>query len=287
MQLHQFPRPLRAALGAGAALAILSASLWLFAHRTAPFAPDYPRTDLAPLLDGAPLTAEEYGTVFRQTGLGRAGVDALLARGEAGRAVILEAQDAFFRPAPQTCQAIGPFSWEDRFTDKSGGAAYGFPLAPAQEGDVFLSFSTHTLGWRHGHAGLAADGAGSTLEAVYVGTDSGFADVNHWRCYSTFLHLRLRDVSPEVQAEIAAFAREHLDGVPYSLFSGLTGPKAPPPGGAEGAQCAWLVWYALWQAGYDADADGGRLVTVSDLAASPLFEVVQLYGLDPGDFPGG
>ena len=32
---------------------------------------------------------------------------------------------------------------------------------------------------------------------------------------------------------------------------------------------------------YDVDADGGRLVTVDDLARSPLFEVVQLYGLDP------
>ena len=46
--------------------------------------------------------------------------------------------------------------------------------------------------------------------------------------------------------------------------------------------------YAMrWKAGYDADADGGRLVTVADLAASPLFEVVQIRGIDPESFPSG
>ncbi len=92
-----------------------------------------------------------------------------------------------------------------------------------------------------------------------------------------------RNAPEEAREQIARFALETLDGLPYRLTCGLLGQKD----GGGGAQCAWLVWRALWEAGYDADADGGRLVTVADLAASPLFEVVQIRGIDPESFPSG
>lgn len=49
----------------------------------------------------------------------------------------------------------------------------------------------------------------------------------------------------------------------------------------RGTQCAHLIWAAFAAYGYDADSDGGWLVTPRDLALSPLFEVVQIYGVDP------
>jgi hypothetical protein len=37
------------------------------------------------------------------------------------------------------------------------------------------------------------------------------------------------------------------------------------------------------QFGYDADYDGSWLVTPKDIANSDLFEIVQIYGVDPAD----
>ena len=218
---------------------------------------------------------EDYSLLFRQTGLGRAGVDQLLSEGETGIARILEIQDDFFSPAQIACSSL---NWPVR-EELRDSAAPSVPLLP---GDVLLTFSTHTLGWRHGHAGLAVD-AGNTAEAVCIGSASALVGAEHWNRYGTCIHLRLRNAPEEAREQIARFALETLDGLPYRLTCGLLGQKD----GGGGAQCAWLVWRALWEAGYDADADGGRLVTVADLAASPLFEVVQIRGIDPESFPSG
>lgn len=257
------------------------------AHLSAPFTPGYPMEDLTPLLDGHPLTDSEYETLFLQTGLGRAGVDSWLALGEAGVQAILDTQAAFFAPRQARCDPLAITTWEDHHVDGAGNVTYGFPMAPLAEGDVLLSFSTHTLGWRHGHAGLVVDAAnGLTLEAVLIGSDSAVVYARHWASYTTYLHLRLRDLTGEQQEAITRFAWEELDGIPYRLTSGIFSPDKfqDPDSDGLGAQCAYLAWYALAWAGYDVDSDGGRIVTVGDIAQSPLFEVVQVYGLDPEDY---
>ena len=267
---------LRALLLRAAVLAaVLPALFQLFAHRQPPFHPSWAREDLSFLYGGQALAVEDYSLLFRQTGLGRAGVDQLLSEGETGIARILEIQDDFFSPAQIACSSL---NWPVR-EELRDSAAPSVPLLP---GDVLLTFSTHTLGWRHGHAGLAVD-AGNTAEAVCIGSASALVGAEHWNRYGTCIHLRLRNAPEEAREQIARFALETLDGLPYRLTCGLLGQKD----GGGGAQCAWLVWRALWEAGYDADADGGRLVTVADLAASPLFEVVQIRGIDPESFPSG
>ena len=262
-------------LRAAVLAAVLPALFQLFAHRQPPFHPSWAREDLSFLYGGQALAVEDYSLLFRQTGLGRAGVDQLLSEGETGIARILEIQDDFFSPAQIACSSL---NWPVR-EELRDSAAPSVPLLP---GDVLLTFSTHTLGWRHGHAGLAVD-AGNTAEAVCIGSASALVGAEHWNRYGTCIHLRLRNAPEEAREQIARFALETLDGLPYRLTCGLLGQKD----GGGGAQCAWLVWRALWEAGYDADADGGRLVTVADLAASPLFEVVQIRGIDPESFPSG
>lgn len=267
-----------------ALLLLLLAGAQCFAHRSPGFTPDYPRQDLTGLLSRQALRPQDYETLFLQTGLGPGAVDAYLAMGAAGAARILATQDAFFRPPRISCDSLGLVTREDHLTDGAGKPISGFPMAPLENGDVLLSFSTHTVGWRHGHAGLVVDAAqNATLEAVLMGSDSATVNAGHWSVYATYLHLRLRDITPAQQAEIVSFAKAHLDQIPYHLTSGIFSPQKAqdPESEGLGAQCAYLVWYALYQAGYDADADGGRIVTVADLAASPLFEVVQVYGLDP------
>ena len=271
-----------------AALILLVVLQGPFAHRKPPFVPDYPMEDLSPILDRDALSREDYDTLFLQTGLARPAVDHLLELGDAGKQQIGYIQSQFFAPVNVVCDPLcGEFTKEDHLTGPDGEHAWAPPIADLETGDIVLTFSTHSFGWRHDHAGLVVDGDGDgvTLEAVLIGTDSAQVPAWHWRNYSNYLVLRLKDRTPELAQAVADFALEHLDGVPYHLTSGLFGDKAPDPDGDWfGVQCDYLVWYAYQALGYDLDGDGGRLVTTDDLARSPLLEVVQVYGVDPRTF---
>lgn len=258
-------------------LALLAAFLLLFyllqrffAHRNGYFVPDYPR---------AVLTEDsDYETIFLQTGLGRSAVDKLLAEGNFQ--AVLDAQEAFFHPPEVACTPLlGWFTREDRLADASGP-----PLADLQPGDVVITLSTHTAGWRHGHTGLVIRD-GVTLECVVLGTDSTLVNSAHWTAYSNYAVMRLKDVTPELQQAVAEYGLNELLGVPYHLSSGFIGPKAPGPGDVQfGLHCSYLAWYAWNHFGYDLDSDGGRLASSYDLLHSDLLEVVQIYGMDPREF---
>lgn len=256
------------------------------AHRSPPFSPDYVQADLMPLFTKTALTDGDYQALFLQTGLGRSGVDRLLAMGEPGMAQLEEIQATFFAPVNVTCEHLyGAFLMEDHLRTQDGSKASAAPLVPLHPGDILLTYSTHAFGWRHGHAGLvvSAEGGLASLEATLIGTDSILLETAHWRDYSNYLILRLREMTPELQEELSDYSLTQLCGVPYRLTSGLWGgQEVGDP--RFGAQCAYLGWYAFQHFGYDLDSDGGRLVTVNDLAHSPLLEVVQLYGLNPRDW---
>ena len=148
-------------------------------------------------------------------------------------------------------------------------------LADLQPGDLLVTFSTHTLGWRHGHAALVID-SDTVLEAAMPGTVSGFSSADNWATYASLLHLRVQSVTAQQQAAVVDFAKSHLAGLPYGFFCGLGREKAPTS--PRSVQCAYLPWYA-WQAqGIDLDSDGGQLVTVLDLAQNPQLEVIQSWG---------
>lgn len=278
---------------AGAVLLLGLAVLWWFlqgpfAHRLQPFSPAYGRVDLEPILDKAALEAQDYDTLYIQTGLGPAAVDDLRAMGSAGVAQILATQDAFFtQPCESSCSNLGITTKEHRFLDDEGYMVYAAPLAPLKEGDILVSLSTHTAGWTHGHAGLVLDPDPErpvTLESVVLGTRSSAMNANHWRSYTTFLVLRPKGDDAKRQA-VVDIANQHLTDIPYSLLSGVFGEKFQPPEGDHSAQCGYLPWYAWMAVGLDLDSDGGRIVTPADLAESPNVEVVQLYGLDPEKYP--
>lgn len=148
-------------------------------------------------------------------------------------------------------------------------------LSDLQPGDLLVTFSTHTLGWRHGHAALVID-SDTVLEAAMPGTVSGFSSSDSWTTYASLLHLRVRGISDQQQKAVADFAAAHLSGLPYGFFCGLGREKAPSA--PRSLQCAYLPWFA-WQAqGTDLDSDGGRLVTVLDLAGSPQLDVLHSWG---------
>ena len=262
-----------------------------WAHRREAFVPEYPYEVLT--------EESDYDTFFRQTGLGRSAVDKLLGAGDFEK--ILEVQEDFRRPVEVSCTPmIGWFTREDklvgqpktagRYVTPESHAGIGGRSQAAEEvlgpdfvdlqpGDILLTLSTHSLGWRHGHEGLVMDEE-TTLECAMLGTDSHFCSVQHWRECAQYIVLRVKGVSLEQRQEVAAYACEVLHGVPYHLSSGFIGPKAPDPNAEYfGLQCAYLAWYAWNHFGYDLDSDGGRLVTSTDILQSDLLEVVQVYGV--------
>ena len=150
--------------------------------------------------------------------------------------------------------------YQNRFTD-------------IQDGDILVTDSTYCLCFRHGHAALVLDaGRGRTLEAFGIGTASEFSGLQEWRRYPHVLVLRLK-APKAVRQEIAAYAREHLVGVPYMLSPGVVDDK-DMDGEYWGTQCAHLVWAAFEACGYDIDGDGGWLVLPADFTKSGLLQSV-------------
>lgn len=246
--------------------------------------PDYQKIDLYPILEKNELSQEDYKTLFYQTGLGPIAIDELRAKDNYSHEMILSFQEDFFADTPYIPFRDG-FVTAAYNVDEEGNRVNAFDLAPYHNGYVFLTNASHTLGWRHGHTAIITDEiSGESIEALTLGEDSTLSSVSSWRRRPTFIMLRLKDVPQETLDDIASYAKENLVGIPYHLTVGLFSPKNPPIDELSGTHCSHLVWYPFMQFGYDIDSDGGWLVSPHDIMHSELFEVVQIYGLDPDDF---
>ena len=237
--------------------------------------PSYAREDIAQLLEQESWSESDYETLYLQTGLGRAALDEMKDDPER----ILTFQDALFYDGDLAHEEVADTTKRDIFAD----TRYRAPMVDLQDGDVLITSTCHSFGWRNGHAALVVNGTnGSLLESVSLGIPSTItAYGSDWFCYGTnFMVLRLKDAGEEARAEIAQTARERLYNVPYSLTVGFLSPKdqGETP---QGTHCSHLVWQAYHYFGYDIDSDGGPLCTAQDIARSDLFEVVQVFGFDP------
>jgi hypothetical protein len=95
--------------------------------------------------------------------------------------------------------------------------------------------------------------------------------------------LKLKDADEEKLNDIASFSKKYMHDIPYVLTIGLLSKKNPETEKINGTQCSHLVWYPFKNFGYDIDSDGSWLVTPKDITNSDLFEVVQIYGVDPSE----
>lgn len=243
------------------------------------YTPAYPKEDISYLLDGRTLSEDDYKLLFYQTGLGRRSVDELISLGKSEK--ILEYQDDFMSEKTVNCVREVITTCMEYNVDSTNTPTAGFMLAPYKKGYVFVMLSSHTLGLRHGHAGLVT-GINRILEAPMIGTNSQEYTANEWRSYPTFIMLRLKDTDDTTLAEIADSAISNLTGIRYNILAGIVkkySTEIPPT-----THCAHLVWYAFYSCGYDIDKNGGRIVTVTDITDCDRFEVVQIYGLNPDDY---
>lgn len=225
------------------------------------------------MLEKEELEEQDYRTIFYQTGLGRRAVEGLT---RTERTELLpKAQEAFFSNPKVECSKNTFLTWEEQNTSEI------LPVfGRVEEGDILITFCTHAFGWRNGHAALVVDAAkGLTLEAVVLGRPSCIRTLELWRQYPSFVVLRLQNTEQEKRKEIARYALQKMQGIPYGFKTDFT-EQFGFDRKAEDTDCSHLIWQIYAAFGYNLDSDGGIFVTPKDIAMSPYLEVVQIYGID-------
>ena len=248
--------------------------------RDARVLPSYARVDISAILEKETWTDEDYNTVSYQTGIfSRETIDKLSAR------ELLVFQDALFFKGELMHDDVAFTTPHDMLYDPETKDTYTAPIVPLEAGDILVTSTCHTFGWRNGHAALVL-GKEQLLQSFTLGSDSDTCSLNSnngvpwFRKATNFMVLRLKDADAETRRAIADKAEEELLDIPYSLVVGIF--KKKDQGTApKGTNCSHLVWQAYKNAGYDIDFDGGPVVTCRDIANSPHLEIVQIYGFDP------
>lgn len=223
------------------------------------------------------LNDSDYSIILSQTGLGRPAVISLAENQRTDE--IIKYREYYLSEKNYKCVRTGIFACHEAITDAKGKRIINPPFADLKNGDIILTLSIHSLGWRHGHAAIITDCEnGITAEAVMIGYDSSYGRIETWKDYPVAVVLRAKNADGETGNRIAEFAKENLLGLPYSLFAGIFDgrdfEKVP-----KSTQCAHLVWYAYMANGIDIDSDGGKIITPYDILNSDALEVVQVYGL--------
>lgn len=222
------------------------------------------------------LTDEDYTEIFAQSGLGKPAVDRLLSDGQPER--IEEYREYYLADKDYYCYRKGVFACHESITDSNGEKIYNPEFADLQNGDIIVTLSIHSLGWRHGHATIITDAEkGMGVQAVMVGVKSNNTYTWSWTKYPLVAVLRPKNVDKSIRNEAGQFAQENLRGLHYSLLGGIfTGrnfEEVPLT-----TQCAHLVWYAYMHCGVDIAPKSGRIITPKDFLNSENLEIVQVYG---------
>ncbi len=244
--------------------------------------PSYALEDITEILakNKADWTEEEFSTVARQTGI--------LARDRLAaipNQTLAQFQRALYFRGETRHDLVAFTTPHDVLYDPATGEPYTAPIVPLEAGDIVLTSTCHTFGWRNGHATLVLT-RDRLLQSVSLGMnseiDSIYASnaIPWFQSASNFMVLRLKDADAATRTAIADAAMEQLADIPYSLIVGIF-TKKDQGTRPEGTNCSHLVWQAYKNAGYDLDSDGGPVCTTRDIANSPLLEVVQIYGFDP------
>ncbi|MCH5191274.1 MAG: hypothetical protein J1F23_03830 [Oscillospiraceae bacterium] len=222
------------------------------------------------------LTDSDYELILSQTGLGKPAVDKLITEGNVGR--IEEYREFYLMDKDYVCYREGVFACHEAITDENGERITNPDFADIQNGDILITLSIHSLGWRHGHAAVVVDAQrGITAEAVMFGKKSSYGKVKDWKNYPLVAVLRLKDADESIRNEIAQFTDENMIGIYYGLLAGVIWGRNTENIPVT-TQCAHFVWFVYKNAGIDIDSDGGTVITPKDILESENLETVQIYG---------
>ena len=186
---------------------------------------------------------------------------------ESDQAVMGQVQDAFkVVDYPMTLITL-----EEQCINEESYQVPCHALQDVQKGDILISKSSHTLLFRHGHAGIVVDAeAGLVLESLGYGETSTLQPLSKWDYYPTVIVLRLKDATPELMDQIVEIAQTQFLNLDYNVFVSKKDLSA--------THCSDIVWKIFNEVGIDLDSNGGRTVTPQDIAASELLYEVESYG---------
>ncbi len=228
------------------------------------------------LLNNENLTEEDYEEIFLQSGLGKPAVDSLLGEGRPDK--IKEYREYYLMDKEFYCYRKGVFACHEKMTDLSGEVISHPDFADLQNGDIVITLSIHSLGWRHGHATIITDAEnGIGVQAVMMGEKSNNTRLDTWKSFPLVAVLRPKNIDEATRIQAGEFAENNLKGLYYSLsggvFTGRDMEEIPLT-----TQCAHLVWYAYMACGVDIAPESGRIITPKDFLESESLEIVQVYG---------
>ncbi|MGL4345907.1 MAG: hypothetical protein ACRCTE_11970 [Cellulosilyticaceae bacterium] len=233
-------------------------------------------TDLTTVLEQSVLSEEDYTLLYHQTGIAKPLIQQL-EQSPDFREQMLNFQQRYFKKLKVVKTNMNPLTRIDQAQNDMGQRIQAFEMAPYDNGYIFLTKSTYTANWRHGHAGIVVDAKrGKVLESLAPGTRSVLQNASDWQYYPTFKMMRLKDTPQEVGDAIAAYASSELLDIPYNILGMKNFHSAP-----NSTHCSLIVWQAFNQFGFDLDSSGGIFISPEDIANSPYLETLQVFGFDP------
>lgn len=235
------------------------------------YAPEWEKEDISSILEKEDFEDLDYEILFRQTGLSEIAVKDLKEDGK--KAEILDFAEQYFKkPSYKKEFLFFPIVSCETKTDKP------LKIAPLKRGDVLVSLSTHSLGYRHGHSAIVVNGEkGKIIEHMVLGEVSSYSYVDYWKNYLNLAVLRYKD--SEIAEKAATYAEENLLGIPYNPLAGVIKKDKTKENKISSSHCSHLVWQAYCGAGADIDGNGGKFVLPGDFLRCKDFEIVQIYGI--------
>ena len=117
------------------------------------------------------LTTEDYEIVMSQTGLGKSAFDSLVFKGRMDK--IEDYREYYLLDKEFYCYREGVFACHESIKDSNDEFIDNPPFADIRNGDIIVTLSIHSLGWRHGHAAIVVDAEkGLCIQANMVGEKS-------------------------------------------------------------------------------------------------------------------
>lgn len=236
----------------------------------------YEKTDISDIIRKESLSDDDYIEIFWQTGVSPYAIKELVK--EQNFSLIERLNDLYFeKPKIESTYIAYPITAEEiNKTRKT-------PIVNLKDGDILVSFNTHTFDWRHGHCGIVIDAENDVLlEHMSLGNTSCLTKISDWGRYPGFLVLRYED--EDVASKASLYAKENLLDINYNIFAGLLKKDKSSESPIEGSHCSHIVWQAYKALGIDLDSTGGMIVTPKDISMSDSLKVVQIYGIDPNKY---
>ena len=216
------------------------------------------------------LTTDEYKIISIQTGLSKTSIDKLIEKTEPKK--LLDYQNDHLYNQEEVLSTFFFGSYQHELVKNH------LQFVDIQDGDVLVTSTSHTFGFRHGHSGIVVDaGKGLTVESYTPFSDSKYDKLYTWLAFPEVMVLRLKEEYRYLINDIVEYTKNYLVGVKYSLLAS-TKQKITSTTKINKTQCSHLVWAAYYAFGIDLNSDGSWLVTANDISRSPYLEVVEVKG---------